>query len=75
MYCVTCANTASNAQWKNSDQDRSENVDAYNLITIDTTNSLVKIVRGGGADIDDHMRARKAICFDYSTGEKVGEAL
>jgi hypothetical protein len=75
MYCVTCANTASNAQWKGSDQDRSSNIDAYNLITIDTANTLVKIVRGGGADIDDHMRTRKAICFDYSTGEKVGEVL
>lgn len=75
MYCVTCANTASNAQWRGSDQDRSSNIDAYNLITIDTTNTLVKIVRGGGADIDDHMRTRKAICFDYSTGEKVGEVL
>lgn len=74
MYCVTCASTTT-AQWKNSDQDRSENVDAYNIVTIDTTNTLVKIVRGGGADIDDHMRTRKAICFNYSTGEVVGEVL
>lgn len=75
MYCVTCAAQASNAQWKNSDQDRSGKVDAYNLISIDTMNTLVKIVRGGGANIDDHMRTRKAICFNYSTGEKVGEIL
>ena len=24
---------------------------------------------------DDHMRTRKAICFNYLTGEKVGEIL
>lgn len=74
MYCVTCASTTE-AQWRNSDQDRSDNVDAYNLITIDTANTLVKIIRGGGADMDDHMRTRKAICFNYSTGEIVGEVL
>ena len=72
MYCVTCSNTFQKAQWINSDQDRTS-TDAYNLVTIDTAHTLVKIVRGGGADIDDHMRTRKAICFDYSTGQKVGE--
>ena len=75
MYCVTCAAVGNVNQWKNSDQFRSYRFDAYNLVTIDTTNTLVKIVRGGGADIDDHMRTRKAICFNYSTGEKVGEVL
>ena len=75
MYCVTCAAQATQAQWNNSDQDRSNNVDAYNVVTIDTTKTLVKVIRGGGADIDDHMRTRKAICFNYSTGEKVGEVL
>ena len=75
MYCVTCAIVSQEAQWKNSDQYRDANNDAYNIVTIDTTNMLVKIVRGGGADIDDHMRNRKAICFNYSTGEVVGEVL
>ena len=76
MYCITCAVVANTNQWKlYSDQNRNANEDAYNLVTIDTTNTLVKIVRGGGADIDDHMRTRKAICFNYSTGEKVGEVL
>ena len=74
MYCVTCGNTFQKAQWINSDQDRTS-TDAYNLVTIDTAHTLVKIVRGGGADIDDHMRTRKAICFDYSTGQKVGEVM
>lgn len=54
---------------------RDEQHDAFNLLTIDTSRTLVKIIRGGGADIDDHMRTRKAICFDYSSGEKVGEVL
>ena len=75
MYCVTCAAVSYAPQWMNSDQNRSTSEDAYNLVTIDTNNTLVKIVRGGGADIDDHMRTRKAICFNYSTGEKVGEVL
>lgn len=75
MYCVTCAAVSQTAQWANSDQNRSATEDAYNIVTIDTKNTLVKIVRGGGADIDDHMRTRKAICFDYSTGRIVGEVL
>lgn len=75
MYCVTCANVAQKAQWQNADMYRGTDADAYNLVTIDTSRTLVKIVRGGGADIDDHMRTRQAICFDYSTGTKVGEVL
>ena len=74
MYCVTCAITKQEAQWRSSDQHRSETQDAYNLVTIDTNNSLIKLIRGGGADSDDHMRARKAICIDYSTGTVVSEA-
>ena len=75
MYCITCAAVSQTAQWTNSDQYRSTSEDAYNIVTIDTTNTLVKIVRGGGANIDDHMRTRKAICIDYSTGSVVGEVL
>lgn len=75
MYCITCAAVSQRAQWINSDQNRSITEDAYNLVTIDTAHTLVKIIRGGGANIDDHMRTRKAICFDYSTGQMVGEVL
>lgn len=75
MYCVTCAAVAQTAQWQNADMYRGTDADAFNIVTIDTSNTLIKIVRGGGADIDDHMRTRKAICFNYSTGEKVGEVL
>lgn len=75
MYCITCSNVALSAMWRNSDQFRSIDLDAYNLISIDTSSTLVKIVRGGGADIDNHMRTRKAICFNYSTGSIVGEVL
>ena len=74
-FCVTCSAVSQKAQWIDSDQDRTVTKDAYNLVTIDTTNTLIKIIRGGGANIDDHMRTRKAICFNYSTGEKVGEVL
>ena len=72
MYCITCASVAK-AQWISSDMHRSSTSDAYNLITIDTAHTLVKLVRGGGADIDDHMRARKALCINYSTGQVAGE--
>ena len=75
MYTITCAAVTQVAQWRNSDQHRDTDADAFNLVTIDTNRTLIKIVRGGGADIDDHMRTRKAICFNYSTGEKVGEVL
>ena len=75
MYCITCGIVSNENQWKNGDQYRGTDADAYNLVTIDTANTLVKIVRGGGANIDDHMRTRKAICFNYSTGEMVGEVL
>lgn len=47
--------------------------DAYNLVTIDTKNQLVKLIRGGGADSDKYHRNRKAICFHYGTGEIYGE--
>ena len=75
MYCITCANVMYSGMWRNSDLNRTGIADAYNIVTIDTAHTLVKIVRGGGADLDDHMRTRKAICFNYSTGEKVGEVL
>lgn len=74
MYSVTCASTAYNA-WYFSDQFRSPEYDAYNVVTIDTENTLIKIARGGGANIDNVMRTRKAICFNYSTGTKCGEVL
>ena len=72
MYCITCA--SSNAwQTRNSDQSRDATADAYNLVTIDTKNRLVKLIRGGGADSDKYHRNRKAICFHYGTGEIYGE--
>ena len=75
MYCITCANTSYAPQWQQSDQHRGIGFDAFNIVTIDTSRNLIKIIRGGGADIDDHMRSRKAICIDYSKGAIVGEIL
>lgn len=74
MFAVTCANQTINS-WKNTDLYRGPGVDAYNLVTIDTTNTLVKLLRFGGADFTKNMTPRKAICFNYTTGEKVGEVL
>ena len=75
MYCVACANVVQRAQWIEADLYKDTKHNAYNIVTIDTANTLVKIIRGGGADMDDHMRTRKAICIDYSTGTIVGEVL
>ena len=73
MYCVTCAAVNYAPQWRGSDQYRDTSLDAYNLVTIDTANTLIKLVRGGGADADDRGRQRKYICVNYSTGQIVGE--
>jgi hypothetical protein len=72
MYAITTSSLAT-IQWTNADIDKTDKFNAFNLISIDTDRKLVKIVRGGGCDIDDVMRPRKAICFDYSTGKIVGE--
>ena len=71
MYCVTCAAVSWQGQWQNSDMTRSASLDAYNIVTIDTTKSRIKIVRGGGANIDDRMRKREALSVDYSTGKVI----
>lgn len=75
MYSITCAGTRARDWWKNSDMYRSEEFDAFNIITVDTVHTLVKIVRGGGANLNTDMRTRRGICFNYSTGEIVGEIL
>lgn len=73
MYCVTCAAVDQVAQWRKSDQFRDRTLDAFNLVTIDTKNKIVKIIRGGGANIDDLMRNRKQISFHYPDGVMLGE--
>ena len=73
MYCVTCAAVSNRNQWKNSDQYRDENMDAFNIVTIDTVNGLVKIIRCGGANADMNMRNRKQICFYYPDGIIFGQ--
>ena len=75
MYCITCANVLQTAQWSNADMQRSAAQDAFNMVVIDTAHTLVKLIRGGGANIDNVMRPRKGITFNYSTGEIVGEIL
>ena len=65
-YCITTANVVDTAQWQANDQFRNTTMDAYNVISIDTANNTIKIVRGGGADIDCYMRPRKEISFNYA---------
>ena len=73
MYGITCAATTSRPQWTNSDQDRTGEQDAFNIVTIDPARTLIKIIRGGGANVDDHLRSRKTICIDYSTNTIISE--
>ena len=71
MYCITCATVAEHQNA--SDQYRGEDADAFNLVTIDTVHKQVKIVRGGGANMDILMRNRKWISFNYENGTVIGE--
>lgn len=68
-YSITCANVALAAQWAYSDQHRSTTEDAWNIVIVDTTNSLVKIIRDGGANIDRYLRPRNTITINYDTGD------
>lgn len=67
IFNVTCACTTPASAWQISDQyrDTSGSLDAYNLVSIDTKHSIVKLVRGGGANIDLMGRPRETISFDY----------
>lgn len=69
IYMVTCAAVNQNQWLGTSTQWRDNTLDAFNLVTIDTTNTRVKLVRGGGANIDLWERKREALTINYSTGE------
>ena len=73
QYNITCAAVSYAPQWDPEDLLRDETRDAFNMVVIDTEHTLVKLIRGGGADLDLFMRSRKAICINYSTGEICGE--
>ena len=71
-YCVTCAAVAQTRQWMPySDMFRDSTLDAFNLVTIDTSHTTVAIIRGGGANIDEELRPRETISINYGTGEIV----
>lgn len=69
MYCITCAAVDQTAQWINSDQYRTDEQDAFNVLTIDTASTTIKILRGGGANTDVALRPRVSLVIDYSTGK------
>lgn len=69
QIAIACACNNQWQQWRNTDLYRDATIDVYNLLTIDTTNTIVKIVRGGGANIDNKGRQRETICYNYTTGE------
>jgi len=73
MYCVACAATNYPSQWQNSDMYRGDQLDAYNLVTIDTNKKYIKIIRGGGADVDNKTRPRIEMTVEYSSGTIISE--
>ena len=53
------------------DFDRTEGMpsqDLYNLITIDTHDKMVKLIRIG-CDVDRYLRKRDTLCINYKTFE------
>ena len=67
---VACANRT---QGGTNDLSKSDDEIAYNIVVVDTQHTLLKVIRGGGKNIDNLMRTRKAISFDYSTGNMIAE--
>lgn len=56
-----------------NDMDRTEGMpsqDLYNLVTIDTFDKIVKIIRVG-ADVDRFLRKRDTVCINYKTFEVI----
>ena len=44
--------------------------DAFNVLVIDTTEKLIKVVRIG-CDVDMFQRAKRAFCLNYATRERI----
>jgi len=70
---IACAHTRNRGLWSYGDQYRGPDDDAINIVCVDTYHNLLKLVRISGANIDEYMRPRKAICINYTTGEVVSE--
>lgn len=68
MYCVTCAAVDYAPQWTDSDQWRTTEQDAMNVLVIDTETHLVKIIRAGGANRAEYLQTRDTLMIDYYTG-------
>ena len=68
MYCVTCAAVSYAPQWTDSDQWRTPEQDAVNVLVIDTGTHLVKIIRMGGANRAEYLQTRDTLMIDYANG-------
>lgn len=73
MYAVSCGITNYRGSWGGTDTEH-ELTDVYNIVTIDTANSMIKIVRCGQVAVDNVMRSRDVLCVRYSDGTIVNEA-
>ena len=68
---VTCATTTG----RDNDQIRDDNNksrDAANVVTVDTTNKTIKLIRIG-ADIDNYLRGRNVCTISYSNKSIIAE--
>ena len=69
IYCITTANVTEEHQYTlDVEQYRNSDYDAFNLLSIDTKHTTLKLLRAGGANIDCRMRPRQFISVNYSTG-------
>lgn len=68
MYCVTCASVNYAPQWTDSDQWRTPELDAANVLVIDPATTLIKIIRMGGANRAEYLQTRDTLMINYATG-------
>jgi hypothetical protein len=63
--CAGCRQNEHTNRWENT-----KSQDCFNIVSFDTKQGLVKIVRIG-SDVDSYLRSKKVMTYNYRTGEIV----
>ena len=72
VLCIT-ADKSSIARTIDTARIRNEiNANAYNIVTFNTTDKLIKIVRMG-AEVDGRMRGKHVFCYDYANRQIIAQ--
>lgn len=66
VLCITLAKCANISNISNRVKN-TKSQDAFNFISFDTKNGIIKMCRIGD-DLDVYMRRRKTVCIDYNAG-------